>query len=217
MKKLSKWLLLLSGVACICLIAGIVLQQASIWKPFALVTSISLAIGLGAVPSLKGYRYTAWIITAVVAGMIYPNSFSNWAGVNLRDKTLILIIVQVVMFGMGTHMSLKDFKGVATTGKGVVVGLFCHFSIMPLMGFILTRLFHFDPEIAAGLILIGSCSSGLASNVMVYLARANLVLSVVVTAAATMAAPFLTPLLMKIFAGTLIKIHFVDMMTEIIK
>jgi bile acid:Na+ symporter, BASS family len=217
MKKLSKCFLIFSGVACICLIAGIVLQQASIWKPFALITSISLAIGLGAVPSLKGYRYTAWIITAVVAGMIYPDSFSNWGGINLRDKTLILIIVQLVMFGMGTHMSLKDFKGVATTGKGVVVGLFCHFSIMPLMGFMLTRLFHFDPEIAAGIILIGSCSSGLASNVMVYLARANLVLSVVVTAAATMAAPFLTPLLMKIFAGTLIKIHFVDMMTEIIK
>lgn len=217
MKKLGKWFLIFSGVACACLIAGIVLQQSGIYKPFALLTSISLAIGLGAVPSLKGYRYTAWIITAVVAGMLYPASFSNWGGINLRDKTLILIIVQLVMFGMGTHMSLKDFKGVATTGKGVLVGLFCHFSIMPLMGFMLTRLFHFDAEIAAGIILIGSCSSGLASNVMVYLARANLVLSVVVTAAATMAAPFLTPLLMKIFAGTLIKIHFVDMMIEIIK
>jgi bile acid:Na+ symporter, BASS family len=217
MKKLSKWFLIFSGVACICLITGMLLQHASIYKSFALITSISFAIGLGAVPSLKGYRYTAWIITAVFAGMLYPDSFSNWGGVNLRDKTLILIIVQLVMFGMGTHMSLKDFKGVATTGKGVLVGLFCHFSIMPLMGFMLTRLFHFDAEIAAGIILIGSCSSGLASNVMVYLARANLVLSVVVTAAATMAAPFLTPLLMKIFAGTLIKIHFVDMMIEIIK
>jgi BASS family bile acid:Na+ symporter len=121
------------------------------------------------------------------------------------------------MFGMGIQMSLRDFSGLAQTGKGVAIGLICHFSIMPLMGFLLTRLFHFDPEIAAGIILIGSCSSGLASNVMVYLARANLVLSVIVTAMATMAAPFLTPLLMKLLAGTLIEIDFVNMMMEIIK
>ena len=114
-------------------------------------------------------------------------------------------------------MSLKDFSGLATTGKGVLIGLFCHFSVMPLMGLLLTKIFHFEPEIAAGIILIGSCSSGLASNVMVYLARANLVLSVVVTAMATMAAPFLTPLLMKLLAGTLIEIKFINMMMDIIK
>jgi BASS family bile acid:Na+ symporter len=88
---------------------------------------------------------------------------------------------------------------------------------MPLMGFLLTKVFHFEPEIAAGIILIGSCSSGLASNVMVYIARANLVLSVVVTAMATLAAPFLTPLLMKLLAGTLIEVKFINMMMEIIK
>ncbi|HEY6505339.1 MAG TPA: bile acid:sodium symporter family protein [Chitinophagaceae bacterium] len=182
-----------------------------------MVTAISLAIGLGAVPSLKGYQYTAWIISAVVAGMIFPEAFKNWGGVNLRDKTLILVIIQLVMFGMGTHMSLRDFSGIATTGKGVLVGLFCHFSIMPLMGLLLTKIFHFDAEIAAGIILIGSCSSGLASNVMVYLAKANLVLSVIVTAMATMVAPLLTPLLMKTLAGTLIEVKFVDMMIEIVK
>jgi BASS family bile acid:Na+ symporter len=88
---------------------------------------------------------------------------------------------------------------------------------MPMMGLLLTKLFHFEPEIAAGIILIGSCSSGLASNVMVYLARANLVLSVIVTAMATMAAPFLTPLLMKLLAGKLIAISILGMMMEIIK
>jgi len=86
-----------------------------------------------------------------------------------------------------------------------------------MVGFLLTRVFDFEPEIAAGIILIGSCSSGLASNVMVYIARANLVLSVTVTAMATLAAPFLTPLLMKLLAGTLIKIKFLEMMMEIIK
>jgi BASS family bile acid:Na+ symporter len=85
------------------------------------------------------------------------------------------------------------------------------------MAVLLTRVFDFDTEIAAGIILIGSCSSGLASNVMVYIARANLVLSVTVTALATLVAPFMTPLLMKLFAGTMIEVKFVEMMMEIIK
>jgi len=217
MQKVSKIFLYVGGIAAVVLLMGIILQQEDLYRPFALITAISTAIGLGAVPALKGYQYTAWIIAAVVAGMIFPDSFKNWGGVNLRDKTLILVIIQLVMFGMGTHMSLKDFSGLASTGKGVLVGLFCHFSIMPLMGLLLTRVFHFEPEIAAGIILIGSCSSGLASNVMVYLAKANLVLSVIVTAMATLVAPLLTPLLMKTLAGTLIEIHFIDMMMEIVK
>jgi bile acid:Na+ symporter, BASS family len=217
MKQWSKIFLIISGIAAIVLLAGILLQQPLLYKPFALITAISLAIGLGSVASLKGYQYTAWIISAVVAGMIFPEAFRNWGGVNLRDKTLILVIIQLVMFGMGTHMSLKDFSGLATTGKGVMVGLFCHFSIMPLMGLLLTKVFSFDAEIAAGIILIGSCSSGLASNVMVYLARANLVLSVIVTAMATLIAPLMTPLLMKTLAGTLIEVKFIDMMIEIVK
>jgi BASS family bile acid:Na+ symporter len=217
MKKPDKLFLILSAVAAVVLLTGIVMQNASLYKPFAIATAVFFAIGLGSVPSLKGYQYTAWIIAAVVAGMVFPEAFKNWGGVNLRDKTLILVIIQLVMFGMGTHMSLKDFSGLASTGKGVLVGLFCHFSIMPLMGLLLTKVFQFEPEIAAGIILIGSCSSGLASNVMVYLAKANLVLSVIVTAMATLVAPLLTPLLMKTLAGTLIEIKFVDMMMEIIK
>lgn len=205
------------AIAAAILLVGIIMQQPGIYKPFAVIAAIGLAIGLGAVPSLKGYQYTAWIIVAVVAGMMFPAAFTRWGSFDLRNKWLILVIIQMVMFGMGIQMSLKDFSGLAQTGKGVAIGLLCHFSIMPLMGLLLTKIFHFEPEIAAGIILIGSCSSGLASNVMVYLARANLVLSVIVTAMATMAAPFLTPLLMKLLAGTLIKIGFVNMMMEIIK
>lgn len=166
---------------------------------------------------LKEFQYTAIIMLAVTVGMIFPEWFKHWGGVDLRNKHLILVVIQLVMFGMGTHMRLADFKGVASTGKGVLVGLLCHFSIMPLMGVLLTKVFAFDPEIAAGIILIGSCSSGLASNVMVYLARANLVLSVIVTALATLVAPIMTPLLMKLFAHTLIDVNFFSMMTEIIK
>jgi len=217
MKKVKKIFLILTALAAIVLLMGGIMQQPSIYKPFALITAISLAVGLGAVPALKGYQYTAWIIAAVVAGMLFPSAFTQWGSFDLRNKWMILAIIQIVMFGMGIQMSLKDFSGIAQTGKGVVIGLLCHFSVMPLMGLLLTKIFHFEPEIAAGIILIGSCSSGLASNVMVYLARANLVLSVIVTAMATMAAPFFTPLLMKLLAGTLIKIDFVNMMLEIIK
>ena len=217
MKQNNKIFLIVSAVAAIFLLAGIVLQLPGMYKCSAVVMAVCLAIGLGAVPSLKGYQYTAWIIAAVVAGMMFPMAFTKWGSFDLRNKWMILVIIQVVMFGMGIQMSLKDFSGIAQTGKGVAIGLLCHFSVMPLMGLLLTKIFHFEPEIAAGIILIGSCSSGLASNVMVYLARANLVLSVIVTAMATMVAPFMTPLLMKLLAGTLIKIDFVNMMLEIIK
>src|SRR5688572_15866516 len=217
MNTLRKICLGLSGLSIIMLLAGVISAQASIWQPAAICFSVFFAIGIGAIPALKGYQYTAWIIAAVVAGMIYPAAFLKWGDFDLRNKWLILLVVQLVMFGMGIHMSLKDFSGLGSTGRGVLIGLLCHFTIMPLVGFLLTKIFHFEPEIAAGIILIGSCSSGLASNVMVYIARANLVLSVAVTAMATLAAPFLTPLLMKLLAGTLIEIKFVNMMMEIIK
>lgn len=217
MKKFRRIALVVSVIAGLVLLTGLIMQDHSIYKPAAVGTAVFLAIGLGSVSSLKGYQYTAWIIAAVVAGMIYPEAFTKWGSFDLRNKWLMLVIIQMVMFGMGIQMSLRDFTGLAQTGKGVLIGLLCHFSIMPLMGLLLTRIFHFEPEIAAGIILIGSCSSGLASNVMVYLAKANLVLSVIVTAMATMAAPFLTPLLMKLLAGTLIEVNFVNMMIEIIK
>ncbi len=217
MKNLRKICLGISAVALIVLLAGILADNMRLWQPAAVTLSVTFAIGVGAIPALKGYQYTAWIIAAVVAGMIYPAAFLKWGDVDLRNKWLILFVIQLVMFGMGIHMSLKDFSGLGSTGRGVLIGLLCHFSIMPIVGFLLTKIFHFEPEIAAGIILIGSCSSGLASNVMVYIARANLVLSVAVTAMATLAAPFLTPLLMKLLAGTLIEIKFINMMMEIIK
>jgi len=217
MKIVQKAFLGISILSLILLLAGLITYQPAIWKPAAVGLSISFAIGIGAIPALKGYQYTVWIITAVVAGMVYPAAFLHWGDFDLRNKWLILVIVQLVMFGMGLQMSLRDFTGLGTTGRGVLIGLLCHFSIMPMVGFLLTKIFHFDAEIAAGIILIGSCSSGLASNVMVYIARANLVLSVAVTAVTTLAAPFLTPLLMKLLAGTLIQIKFINMMMEIIK
>ena len=89
--------------------------------------------------------------------------------------------------------------GVKKSRRGVLVGVACHFTMMLLVGWILIKLFHFEPEIAAGVILIGSCSSGLASNVMAYLAKSNLALSVTITAVTTVLAVLLTSLWMKLF------------------
>ncbi len=217
MMLLRKGCLLFAGLALLGVIYGLSTSNPALWQPSAVTAVVALAIGLGSVPALKGYQFTMWILAAVTAGMLYPSALLHWGDFDLRNKWLILLVVQLVMFGMGTQMSLEDFRGVVKTPRGVLVGIICHFSVMPLVGFGLTKIFDFPPEIAAGIILIGSCSSGLASNVMAYLAGANLVLSVTVTAITTLIAPFMTPLLMKLLAGTLVEVKFVHLMMEIIK
>ena len=217
MEKLRKLALGIGALALLVLIFGVFADEPEIWKPAAISSAIALSIGIGAIEALKGYQYTAWIITAVICGMTYPETFLQIGSVDLRNKWLILLVIQMVMFGMGMKMSIKDFTGIGKTGKGIAVGLMSHFTVMPLMGFLLTKIFHFEMEIAAGIILIGCCSSGLASNVMTYIAKGNLVLSVTVTAITTIFAPVMTPFLMKILAGTLIEVKFISMMMEIIK
>jgi BASS family bile acid:Na+ symporter len=210
--------LILAGLAAVVLLLSLGgVASPALAAPSGLALSVLLAFGLGAVPALRGYQYTAWIVAAIVAGMLYPENVLYWGDFDLRHPWLILVIVQLVMFGMGTQMHLQDFAGVLRTPRGVAVGIFCQFSIMPTTGWLLTKIFTFPDEIAAGIILIGSCSSGLASNVMNYIAKANLALSVTVTAVATMVAPLLTPLFMKLYASTLIELDFLAMMISIVK
>jgi BASS family bile acid:Na+ symporter len=121
------------------------------------------------------------------------------------------------MFGMGTEIGLQDFKRVAEQPKAVFIGLVGHFTFMPLMGFALATLFNFEPEIAAGIVLIGSMPCGLASNVMSYLAKANLALSVTLTSVSTILATFLTPFLMKVLGGQFIEIKASDMFVHILQ
>lgn len=204
-------------MALVALAVALFRGQTELARAAGLLCAVAFSLGLGGVAALRGYQFTGWIAAAVVAGMLFPGAFLRWGSFDLRNKWLILLVVQLVMFGMGTQMSLRDFAGIVKTPRGVLVGIVCHFSIMPLVGFALTKVFAFPPEIAAGVILIGSCSSGLASNVMAYLAKANLVLSVTVTAITTLVAPFMTPLLMKLLAGTLVEVKFAQMMVEIIK
>jgi len=204
-----------AGIAA--LVVGVATGASALWQGAAVVTTVGLAIGLGSIAALRPYQFTAWIVAGVVAALILPTYFQQAGPVNLRNKTLILLIMQIVMFGMGTQMRLGDFAGVARMPFAVLIGVALQFTIMPLVGYSIAKSFGFTPEVAAGIILVGSCSSGLASNVMSYIARANLPLSITVTAITTMLAPFTTPAWMKLLAGQMIAVDFVGMMLEIIK
>jgi BASS family bile acid:Na+ symporter len=176
---------------------------------------VCMAIGALGVPSVKGFSYTIWIAAAVTVSMYYPSIFLQIGGFEL--KNFIVPLLQIIMFGMGTTMSIRDFAGVIKMPKGVLVGIFCQFSIMPVVGYSLAKVFGFPAEVAAGIILVGSSPSGLASNVMSYISKANLALSVTLTAIATLLAPLITPILMKWLAGEFIPIDFWAMMWSIIK
>lgn len=181
--------------------------------PFLVASFALLALGFRQIPSLKGFAYTVWIFAGVTVAMFYPDFFVRVGSFEL--KKLIIPLLQIIMFGMGSQTSIEDFTGILKQPKGVLIGVTGHFIIMPTLGFILANVFPFSPEIATGVILIGCSPSGLASNVMAYIARANVPLSVTVTAISTLLAPLMTPLLLKYLAGQFIPIDFWKMVIEI--
>ncbi|CAM4236903.1 bile acid:sodium symporter family protein [Cytophagaceae bacterium 50C-KIRBA] len=164
---------------------------------------------------LTSISFSFWIIIAVIITLIYPNPFLGAGGIQF--KIFIIPLLQLIMFGMGSTMGVHDFQEILKSPKAVFLGVFFQFSIMPLVGWGLTKVFDFPTEIAAGIILVGCMPCGLASNVMSYLAKANVALSLTLTSIATFLAPILTPFLMKTLAGQLIEIHFWDMVWEISK
>ncbi|QEC45197.1 bile acid:sodium symporter family protein [Pseudobacter ginsenosidimutans] len=176
---------------------------------------VSIALAFRGSRLFRGYWYSIVIFAVATIAMYYPQHFISVGGRNA--SFFIPVLLQVIMFGMGTELSLKDFAQVMRMPKGVFIGTACHYIIMPLVGFAVAHLFSFPNEIAAGIILIGCCPSGLASNVMCYLARANLALSVSVTTISTLLAPFLTPLLMKLLGGRYVEIDLWAMVWEITK
>ena len=215
MKLLSKYLFALSGLMLILSMGLYFSGNIVMTGPTLILFFLSLAFAMRGTQNLKGFSFTVLIFAAVSLSLYYPQTFVQFGGFQL--KKLIVPLLQIIMFGMGTAMSFNDFYGVIKMPKGVLVGLICQFSIMPILGFSLATLFDFPAEIAAGVVLIGSSPSGLASNVMAYLAKANIALSVTLTAVATVVAPFMTPLLMKYFAGAFVPIDFLAMMLSIVK
>lgn len=202
-------LLLISGLVFV--LTGHVQNAGPIFISFILL----FAAGCRANAALKQYAFTVSIFAAVTAALYYPQPFVEISGYKLAQ--LITPLLQIIMFGMGTSMSLHDFAGIVKMPKGVLIGVSSHFVIMPLIGFAIAKVSGFPPEIAAGIVLIGCSPNGVASNVMSYLAKANLALSVTITAVSTLLAPLMTPLLMKLFAGAMIQIDVLAMMWDIIK
>lgn len=161
---------------------------------------------------LKDYWYTLSIIFLVIIGYNFPETFNSVSGVKLN--TFIKPFLQVIMLGMGATMTIDDFVEIFKSPRKVIIGLVCQFTIMPLLGFSLSRIFDFPVEIAAGIILIGCSPSGLASNVMALMAKANVALSITITTTATLLAPVLTPFLMKLLGGNLIEVDFWKMLWD---
>lgn len=175
---------------------------------------VFMALGVRAFSVSKSFSFTVSVFAAVSLAMFFPDLIT-YIG-DYKTTGLIVPLIQIIMFGMGTAMSLSDFKGVIKMPKGVLVGVISQFSIMPIVGVTIALTFGFSPEIAAGIVLIGSSPSGVASNVMTYLAKGNLALSVTLTAVATLMAPIMTPFLMQTFAGQFVPIEFYSMMISII-
>ncbi len=122
----------------------------------------------------------------------------------------------LIMFGMGLTLNPNDFRIVFSRPKDVLTGCLAQFTIMPLLAWILTKIFSLPPDLALGVILVGCCPGGTASNVITYLAKGDLALSVGMTATSTVLAPLLTPLLTWMMAGTFVDVDAVGMLMSIV-
>ncbi len=174
-----------------------------------------VALSLRRDPNLSGYAFTSWILCFVTVAMAYPEHFRVWYG--RPSVTFIVPLIQVIMFGMGTALSLRDFTRVLSMPWPVFIGLSLQFVVMPTSAWLIAHAFGFQGAVAAGVILVGAAPGGVASNVITYLAGGNVALSVTMTACSTLAAPLMTPLAMKLLAGQYVPVSFTDMMVSIVE
>ena len=205
----------LAGLLFIVVIGLIITGNLDQAGPFILGFFALLALGFNGYAKMKGLVFTTMIFAGVTAALYYPEYFTHFG--DFKYTALIIPLIQVIMFGMGTTMSIKDFAQVFQAPKGVFIGVSAQLIVMPIVGYLLAQFSNFPPEIAAGIVLIGCSPSGVASNVMAFLANANVALSITITSLATLLAPFLTPLMMKVFAGEFIEIDVLAMMWSIVK
>ncbi|WP_350285288.1 bile acid:sodium symporter family protein [uncultured Croceitalea sp.] len=215
MKLIGKMGAIASVIMALVLIVLWVLQLYEYVALLAILFFLVLSLTFTAFERLKGFSFTILIFAVVVASLCYPQYFLEIGSFKLNRLIVPLLII--IMFGMGTSISIKDFVGVVKMPKGVLIGLVAQFTIMPFIGFGLAKLSGLPPEIAAGIILVGCSPSGLASNVMAYISGANLALSLTLTAVATLLSPFLTPFFMRLLANELVPIDFLAMFWSIIK
>jgi BASS family bile acid:Na+ symporter len=212
MHRFAKWASFALLLAAIALFA---VDRPQIAGTVLVLFFAAAAFGVRDNEKLRGISFSLLIFAAVSFAMCWPAPLVAWGDFQL--SALIVPLLQLIMFGMGTAMSAGDFVGVVKSPRAVLIGLVCQFTIMPFVGAGLASAFDFGPEVAAGIILIGAAPSGLASNVMAYIGKANLALSVTLTTVATLLAPFITPFYMQWLAGQYIPIDTWGMMWSIIQ
>lgn len=154
--------------------------------------------------------FALWVIVFAVLALWQPEFFV-WL------KAYIPWILGIIMLGMGMTMTVDDFKGVLQSPKAVLIGVVAQFVVMPGLAYVLCKLFNLPPEIAVGVILVGCCPGGTASNVITYMAKGNVALSVACTSVSTLLAPVLTPAIFYLLASQWLKIDAASMFISILQ
>jgi len=154
--------------------------------------------------------FALWVIVFAALALWQPEFFV-WL------KAYIPWILGIIMLGMGMTMTVDDFKGVLQSPKAVLIGVLAQFVVMPGLAFVLCKLFNLPPEIAVGVILVGCCPGGTASNVITYMAKGNVALSVACTSVSTLLAPVLTPAIFYLLASQWLKIDAASMFISILQ
>ncbi|EZQ11991.1 MULTISPECIES: bile acid:sodium symporter family protein [unclassified Acinetobacter] len=154
--------------------------------------------------------FALWVLLFAGIAMYMPEAFI-WL------KSYITWMLGIIMFGMGMTMSWEDFKSVLSQPKAVAIGVGAQFIVMPLLAWGLCIAFRLPAEIAIGVLLVGCCPGGTASNVIAYMAKANVALSVACTSVSTMLAPLLTPLIFYLLASQWIDIDAVAMLVSVMQ
>ncbi len=154
--------------------------------------------------------FALWVILFSGLALYSPENFV-WL------KPYITWMLGIIMFGMGMTMTLGDFKGVLQSPKAVTIGVFAQFIVMPTLAYLLCKIFNLPTEIAIGVILVGCCPGGTASNVITYMAKGNTALSVACTSVSTILAPILTPAIFYVLASQWIDINAISMLKSILQ
>ena len=158
---------------------------------------------------VSDYMGVLVLLSAVVA-LWQPDVFAH------VRPTVINPMLGIIMFGMGLTLKLDDFRVVFSRPKDVLTGCLAQFTVMPLLAWLLSRMFALDDALTIGVILVGCCPGGTASNVITYLAKGDLALSVGMTATSTVLAPVLTPLLVWLLAGKAVDVNVIGMLLSIL-
>ncbi|MEW8624522.1 MAG: bile acid:sodium symporter family protein [Candidatus Thiodiazotropha sp.] len=154
--------------------------------------------------------FPLWAVLLSAVAYLYPAPF-------VALKPAIIPLLGLVMFGMGMTLSLEDFKRVFQRPKIIGVGVLLQFALMPLIAWLIAELLALPPYLMAGLVLVGACPGGTASNVVCYLARGDVALSITMTTVSTLLAIVATPLLTWLYVGQKVPVPVESMLWSIFK